>query len=56
MGFGMAVAVLLDATIIRYIVVPASMRLLGDRNWYMPRWLQWLPELHIEGKSKEDGE
>lgn len=54
MGFGMAVAVLLDATIIRSIVVPASMRLLGDWNWYLPRWLQWLPELHIEGRQ-DDG-
>lgn len=54
MGFGMAVAVLLDATIIRSIVVPASMRLLGRWNWYLPRWLQWLPELHIEGKTTGD--
>ena len=49
MGFGLAVAVLLDATIVRCVLVPASMKLLGDRNWYLPPWLQWLPNLHIEG-------
>ena len=48
-GFGLAVAVLLDATIVRSILVPASMALLGDRNWYLPTWLGWLPDLHIEG-------
>jgi RND superfamily putative drug exporter len=54
MGFGMAIAVLLDATIIRSILVPASMRLLGNRNWYLPTWLEWLPEIHVEGESEED--
>jgi RND superfamily putative drug exporter len=49
MGFGLAVAVLLDATIIRTILVPASMALLGDRNWYLPSWLNWLPDLRVEG-------
>jgi RND superfamily putative drug exporter len=49
MGFGLAVAVLMDATIVRTLLVPASMRLLGDWNWYLPRWLRWLPELHVEG-------
>jgi len=49
MGFGLAVAVILDATVIRSILVPASMELLGDRNWYFPSWLEWLPEIHIEG-------
>lgn len=48
-GFGLAVAVLLDATIVRTILVPSSMALLGDRNWYLPSWLQWLPDLRIEG-------
>jgi RND superfamily putative drug exporter len=52
MGFGLAVAVLLDATIVRSILVPASMRLLGDINWYLPRWLRWLPELHVEGAEE----
>jgi RND superfamily putative drug exporter len=48
MGFGLAVAVLLDATIVRSILVPAAMRLLGDRNWYLPRRLRWLPALRVE--------
>jgi len=49
MGFGLAVAVLLDATIVRSVLVPATMALLGDRNWYLPRWLHWLPDLRVEG-------
>ena len=49
MGFGLAVAVLLDATLIRTIMVPAAMKLLGAWNWYLPSWLQWLPHLSIEG-------
>jgi RND superfamily putative drug exporter len=49
MGFGLAVAVFLDATIVRSILVPASMRLLGNWNWYLPKWLQWLPAIDIEG-------
>jgi putative drug exporter of the RND superfamily len=49
MGFGLAVAVLLDATIVRSVLVPATMKLLGDRNWYLPRWLQWLPDVRVEG-------
>ena len=47
MGFGLAVAVLLDATIIRTVLVPAAMRLLGRRNWYLPRALRWLPDLRL---------
>jgi RND superfamily putative drug exporter len=49
MGFGLAVAVFMDATIVRVLLVPASMRLLGDWNWYLPTWLQWLPKLNVEG-------
>jgi uncharacterized membrane protein YdfJ with MMPL/SSD domain len=49
MGFGIAVALLIDATVIRSVVVPASMKLLGRWNWYLPRWLEWLPEVHVEG-------
>jgi RND superfamily putative drug exporter len=49
MGFGLAVAVFMDATIVRTILVPATMRLLGDVNWYLPNWLQWLPKLNVEG-------
>jgi uncharacterized membrane protein YdfJ with MMPL/SSD domain len=48
MGFGLAVAVLIDATIIRAVLLPATMKLLGERNWYLPRWLEWLPSLAIE--------
>jgi len=48
MGFGLAVAVLLDATIVRSVLVPAAMKLLGDWNWYLPRWLGWLPKLTVE--------
>jgi len=48
-GFGLAVAVILDATIIRMVLVPASMELLGDWNWYFPRWMEWLPKINIEG-------
>jgi len=51
-GFGLAVAVILDATIIRTVVVPSSMALLGDWNWYLPSWLRWLPQLGIEGKAE----
>jgi uncharacterized membrane protein YdfJ with MMPL/SSD domain len=45
MGFGLAVAVLLDATVVRAILLPATMKLLGEWNWYLPRWLDWLPSL-----------
>ncbi len=48
MGFGLAAAVLIDATIVRSVLVPASMKLLGNRNWYLPRWLDWLPRLQVE--------
>jgi RND superfamily putative drug exporter len=48
MGFGVAVALLIDATVIRSVVLPSTMALLGDRNWYLPRWLDWLPHLEVE--------
>ena len=48
MGIGLAVAVLLDATLVRGVLLPASMKLLGDANWYLPKWLQWLPRLEHE--------
>ena len=47
-GFGLAVAVLLDVTIVRTVLVPSSMRLLGDWNWYLPPFLRWLPDLRVE--------
>jgi RND superfamily putative drug exporter len=53
-GFGLAVAVFLDATVVRSILVPSTMRLLGDRNWYLPRWLQWLPKVDVEGHIASD--
>ena len=48
MGFGLAVAVFLDATIVRSILVPASMAMLGEWNWYLPSWLAWLPKVNVE--------
>jgi len=48
MGFGVAVALLLDATLIRSIVLPCTLSWLGARSWYLPRWLNWLPKLEIE--------
>jgi uncharacterized membrane protein YdfJ with MMPL/SSD domain len=48
MGFGVAVALLLDATVIRSVILPAAMRLLGSRNWYLPSWLRWLPDVQVE--------
>ena len=50
-GFGLAVAVLVDATIVRTVLVPSTMQLLGDRNWYLPNFLKWLPEFRIEAGS-----
>ncbi len=51
MGFGLAVAVLLDATLIRAVLLPAAMKLIGDWNWYLPRYLQWLPRVsHDSGR------
>ena len=49
MGVGLAAAVLIDATIVRGVLVPASMKLLGKWNWYLPAWLEWLPKLNLEG-------
>ena len=49
-GFGLAFAVLIDATVVRLVLVPATMELLGDRNWWLPKWLEWLPRVHVEGE------
>ena len=54
-GVGLAVAVLLDATIIRGVLLPASMKLLGERNWYLPRWLERLPHPHLDANAPEQG-
>ena len=52
-GVGLGVAVLIDATVIRSVLLPASMKLLGDRNWYLPTWLEWLPKISTEGEESE---
>ncbi|CAN5810443.1 MMPL family transporter [soil metagenome] len=57
MGTGLAVAVLLDATIVRMLAVPATMELLGDRNWWLPKWLdKVLPVIHVEGAPEDADE
>jgi RND superfamily putative drug exporter len=56
LGFGLAVAVFIDATIVRSILLPATMRLLGEWNWWLPRWLGWLPHVTIEGDVDEEPE
>jgi putative drug exporter of the RND superfamily len=52
MGFGVAVALLLDATLVRLVLVPSAMALLGERNWYLPSWLRWLPDVRVEGAAR----
>jgi putative drug exporter of the RND superfamily len=54
LGVGLAVAVFIDATLIRGVLLPAAMKLLGDWNWYLPRWLEWMPRLTVEPKLAED--
>ena len=51
MGVGLAAAILIDATIVRAVLLPATMKLLGDWNWYLPRWLEWLPRVGLEGPA-----
>jgi RND superfamily putative drug exporter len=50
MGVGLAFAVLIDATLIRGVLLPASMPLLGERNWWLPKRLSWLPKIRHEGE------
>ena len=52
-GVGLATAVLIDATIVRGVLLPATMKLLGEWNWYLPRWLRWLPKIKLEGGAPE---
>ena len=52
-GFGLAAAIFIDATVIRSVLLPASMKLLGPANWYLPRWLQWLPRIRMEESAGE---
>jgi len=47
-GVGLAAAILIDATIVRAVLLPASMKLLGEWNWYLPSWLEWLPRMGSE--------
>jgi uncharacterized membrane protein YdfJ with MMPL/SSD domain len=54
-GVGLAAAVLIDATVVRAVLLPATMKLLGDWNWYLPRWLEWLPKLGHEPAPKRVG-
>jgi RND superfamily putative drug exporter len=51
MGVGLASAVLIDATIVRALLLPSAMKLLGERNWYLPRWLEWLPQVNAEAPA-----
>jgi uncharacterized membrane protein YdfJ with MMPL/SSD domain len=55
-GLGLAVAVFLDATVIRTVLLPATMRLLGDWNWWLPGFLRWLPRVTIEGEDELEAE
>ena len=52
MGIGLAAAILIDATIVRAVLLPASMMLLGEQNWYLPKWLEWLPHLEPEAARR----
>ncbi|HSC49826.1 MAG TPA: MMPL family transporter [Gaiellaceae bacterium] len=53
MGFGLAAAILIDSTVVRAVLLPAVMKLLGEWNWYLPRWLEWLPRVEFEGERRE---
>jgi RND superfamily putative drug exporter len=55
MGIGLAAAILIDATIVRAVLLPATMKLLGRWNWYLPRWLEWLPNLEHERSTAPAG-
>ncbi len=52
MGFGLAAAILIDSTVVRAVLLPAVMSLLGEWNWYLPRWLEWLPQLNAEADGR----
>jgi uncharacterized membrane protein YdfJ with MMPL/SSD domain len=53
MGFGLAAAILIDATVVRAVLLPSVMKLLGDWNWYLPRSLEWLPRFGVEGRTPQ---
>lgn len=48
LGFGLGIAILVDATVIRSVLVPSTMKLLGSKNWYLPKFLEWLPDVRVE--------
>jgi putative drug exporter of the RND superfamily len=54
LGVGLAVAVFIDATVIRGVLLPATMKLLGEWNWYLPRWLEWMPRVSLEADLRDD--
>jgi uncharacterized membrane protein YdfJ with MMPL/SSD domain len=54
-GVGLAAAILIDATIVRAVLLPSAMKLLGDWNWYLPRWLEWLPQVSHETEARQPG-
>jgi RND superfamily putative drug exporter len=54
MGFGLGIAILLDATIVRMVLVPSSMKLLGKWNWYLPSMLNWMPDFRVEAAQQEE--
>jgi RND superfamily putative drug exporter len=56
MGVGLAVAILLDATVVRAVLLPATMKLLGDWNWYFPSWLEWIPRVRTDRDSPRASE
>jgi RND superfamily putative drug exporter len=55
-GLGLATAILIDATVVRIVLVPATMELLGKANWWFPRWLEWFPRLHVEAHVDVEAE
>ena len=54
-GVGLAAVILIDATLVRGVLLPATMKLLGERNWYLPKWLEWLPRLEADESPKAPG-
>ena len=52
-GVGLGVAIFIDATVVRAVLLPASMKLLGDWNWYLPPWLKWMPKISTERPEAE---
>ncbi|MEX0666112.1 MAG: MMPL family transporter [Acidimicrobiia bacterium] len=55
-GLGLATAIFIDATVVRVVLVPATMELLGKANWWFPRWLEWIPRLHVEAEPDLEAE